>query len=375
LDNDRVELAKGSISLDHLNRSPFTLLMSASAQPRTVKVAILAFKSFSTIPITGPMDVLNESCEIQRRAHVGETNRTTFDIELVSLTGKPLHFDNGVTLRPDASLSTASKPDLILIPSLGPEVLKSLRAVVGFIPWIRECAAHGARAASVCTGAFLLAESGLLDGREATTHWFFADLFRQHFPRVDLLVDRLIVDEGSVITCGAALSFLDLALYLIDLYCGHDAAVLSAKIMLIDMGRHTQLPYTIFSQHKTHNDRQILRAQRLMEQKPTSEVTIASLARGAGMSVRNFDRRFRTTVGEAPSTYLQRLRIERVKRLLETTNDSIEEIMLTVGYQDVRSFRRLFHAFTDLTPKGYRQKYGAQPRQGGLELVRRRKRG
>lgn len=333
--------------------------MKALKRP-TTKVAILAFKTFATIPITGPMDILNESCQLQQRVLGEDSNRASFDIELVSLTKKPLFFDGGVTLHPHTSISTARRPDLILIPSLGPKVLESLNSVLGFIPWIKECCARGARAVSVCTGAFLLAESRLLDGREATTHWFFADLFRQRYPSVDLVPDRLIVDEGNVITCGAALSFLDLALYLIELYCGHDAAVVTAKVMLIEMGRRTQLPYTILSARKVHEDRQILRVQHFMEANYPKEHTTESLARHAGMSLRNFDRRFRAAVGEAPSTYLQRLRIEKAKRLLETSNHSLDEITAEVGYEDARSFRRLFQTFTDLSPKAYRQRYGTK---------------
>ena len=343
----------------------YSVQMKTPKQSAT-KVAILAFKTFATIPITGPMDILRESCQLQRRVLGEDANRGSFEIELVSLTKKPLLFDEGVTLRPHASISTAQRPDLILIPSLGPQVLESLNSVLGFIPWIRECCTRGARAVSVCTGAFLLAESSLLDGREATTHWFFADLFRQRYPKVDLVPGRLIVDEGKVITCGAALSFLDLSLYLIELYCGHEAAVLTAKIMLIEMGRRTQLPYTILSTRKMHTDRQILRAQHFMEANSTKEHTTESLARHAAMSVRNFDRRFRAAVGEAPSSYLQRLRIERAKRLIETSNDSIEEITVKVGYEDVRSFRRLFQAFTDLSPRGYRERYGTHASQVGV---------
>lgn len=212
----------------------------------------------------------------------------------------------------------------------------------------------------MCTGAFLLAETGLLDARTATTHWFFADLFRRSYPKVKLYPDRLIVDEGNVITSGAATSFLDLILYLVELYCGREAAILTAKVLLIDMGRYTQLPYTIFSTQKIHQDRQVLRLQQFMEANLQRELTIELLADRAGMSVRNFDRRFRAAVGEAPSSYLQKLRIEKAKRLLETTNDSIADIMLKVGYEDERSFRRLFHALTELSPKVYRQRYAAK---------------
>ena len=334
--------------------------MKGTPKKRVANVAILAFETFATIPITGPMDILNESCALQRDVLGADENRTTFDVELVSLTKKPLQFDGVVTLHPHASISTARQPDLILIPSTGPKVPEALGPLRGFIPWIKACSAAGARVVSMCTGAFLLAETGLLDGRTATTHWFFADLFRRSYPKVKLYPDRLIIDEGNVITSGAATSFLDLILYLVELYCGREAAILTAKVLLIEMGRHTQLPYTIFSTQKMHSDRQVLRLQQFMEAKLQRELTIELLADQAGMSVRNFDRRFRAAVGEAPSSYLQKLRIEKAKRLLETTNDTVAEIMAKVGYEDERSFRRLFGALTDLSPRAYRQKYGMQ---------------
>src|SRR5262249_16310768 len=223
----------------------------------TVKVAILAFETFASIPITGPMDILNKSCALWREANIEGITQPKFAIDLVALTREPLHFGDAVTLHPSATIATAREPDLVLIPSAGDDVVESLQSLRGFIPWIQKCASHGARVVSMCTGAFLLAESGLLDGRAATTHWFFADLFRKRYPRVDLHPERLIVDEGTVITSGAATSFLDLMLYIVELYGGHEAAVLTAKVLLIEMGRYTQLPYTIFSAQKMHGDRQI----------------------------------------------------------------------------------------------------------------------
>ena len=331
--------------------------MTPASTRRTVNVAILAFETFATIPITGPMDILNKSCALWRGTHGDDASGTDFDIELVALTKRPIRFGDSVTLHPHASIHTAKKPDLILIPSAGDNVLESLDCLRAFVPWIKACSAQGARVVSLCTGAFLLAESGLLDGRTATTHWFFADLFRKRYPKVDLRPERLIVEEGNVITSGAATSFLDLVLYLIELYSGHEAAVLTAKVLLIEMGRHTQLPYTIFSARKMHGDRRILRVQQFIEVNGHREFKIDSLAARAGMSVRNFDRRFREAVGETPSAYLQKLRIEKAKRLLENGKHTIEEIASAVGYEDERSFRRLFRALTDLSPTGYRRKY------------------
>ena len=337
----------------------FWCCMKPAKETRVVKVAILAFETFAAIPITGPMDILNKSCALMRGLGDGIAT-TNFTIELVSLGKTPLRFGDSVVVRPHATIATAKKPDLILIPSVGDEVLESLKVLRPFVPWIKSCAAKGARVVSTCTGAFLLAETGLLDGRIATTHWFFADLFRKTYPKVKLHPEHLIVDEDNVITSGAATSFLDLVLYLIELYCGHEAAVTTAKVLLIEMGRHTQLPYTIFWKHKMHADREILAVQQLMEDQMHKELSVEQIAQRVGMSVRNFDRRFRNAVGEAPSIYLQKVRIEKAKRLLETTSDNVEQIMFKVGYEDARSFRRLFHSLTDLSPKEYRQKYRAR---------------
>src|SRR5215469_2043171 len=279
--------------------------MVATQRRRAINVAILAFETFAAMPITGTMDILNKSSAEWDGSYRVRMPYAPFNVQLVSLTREPLHFAGCITLHPHASIITAKKPDLILIPSAGENVIENLDRMRPFIPWIKLCARRGTRVVSLCTGAFLLAETGLLDGRAATTHWFLADVFRRAYPKVKLQPERLIVDEGNVITSGAATSFLDLALYLIELYNGHQAAVLVAKAFLIEMGRRTKLPHTIFGIHKMNNDRQIQWIQRFMQQKLRLKLTTKMMAEQLDMSVRNFDRRFRSAVGEAPSRYLQ----------------------------------------------------------------------
>jgi transcriptional regulator GlxA family with amidase domain len=337
--------------------------MNHPPSKQIVKTAVLALKGFASVPVISPMFLLDASCGIWAAANGGDPRGTTFEVELVSLTKKPLRYSDGVTIHPTISLENAGHPDLIIIPAIGDNFLvedsvRILEPHRPFIPWIQACSAGGARVVSVCTGAFLLAATGLLDGRNATTHWLWADEFRKTYPQVTLLPEKLIVDEGNVITSGAATSFNDLVMYLIELYCGYEVAVLSSKILAIDLKRRTQLPYTIFSGQKSHNDRQVLQIQHLIESDHHRNWTSESMAKRAGMSLRNFDRRFRKATGEAPSTYLQRLRVEKAKRLLETTNDTVEQIADKVGYEDSRSFRRLFYKYTALSPKSYRMKYG-----------------
>jgi transcriptional regulator GlxA family with amidase domain len=338
--------------------------MNSPPTQRIIRTAILALKGFASIPVISPMFLLDASCGIWRSVNGGSPRGTTFKVDLVSLTKTPLRFADGVTIHPTASIGSAVRPDLIFIPAIGDNFLvedfaRTIEPHRSFIPWIQACAADGARVVSACTGAFLLAETGLLDGRHATTHWLWADEFHKRYPKVTLDPERLIVDEGNIITSGAATSFNDLVLYLIELYCGYEAAVLSSKLLAIDMRRRTQLPYTMFSSLKTHNDRHILQIQHVIESENHRNWTSKSLAKRAGMSLRNFDRRFQSATGEAPSVYIQKMRIEKAKRELETTNDTVEEIAEKIGYKDSRSFRRLFYKYTALSPKSYRMKYGA----------------
>jgi transcriptional regulator GlxA family with amidase domain len=337
--------------------------MNIAPHQRTIKTAVLALKSFASFPVVGPTFLFNLSCEIHRAATGADPRGAIFEVELVSLTKKPIRFPDGVTVHPTISIESPNRPDLIFIPAIGnsffeDDFARSIELHWAFVPWIKACAADGARVVSECTGTFLLAATGLLDGRSATTHWFFADEFRKMYPKVNLNLERLIMDEGSLITSGAGTSFTDLVLYLIELYSGHAAAVLTSKLLALDLGRRTQLPYTIFSSLKAHNDRHILQIQNFLESENKSKWTPESLAKRAGMSLRTFDRRFRKATGESPSTYIQKLRVEKAKRLLETTNDTVEEISDKVGYEDSRSFRRLFCHLTALSPKTYRVKYG-----------------
>lgn len=341
--------------------------MKTLPAPRTVKVAVLTFKTLAPIAITGPMDLLTKSSELLKSANWEDV--TTFEVKLVSLTLRPVRFGRTVTLHPHATITKAERPDLILIPATDVNILESVKANRAFIPWIKSCWARGTRVVSFCTGAFLLAETGLLDGRVATTNWQNADLFRKNYPNVDLQADRLIVDQGKVITCGAAMAFQDMILYLIELYSGREAAVLTAKTMLLELGRETQLPFTIFSTQKTHNDRQILRIQERIETQLNQPLDVEELARWGGMSMRNFDRRFRDATGDPPSTYIQKMRIEKTKRLLESSTDSVDQIMAKVGYEDGRSFRRLFRRFTSLSPRAYRLKYGPRSQQRSVSIV------
>ncbi len=324
-----------------------------------IRIAIPLLKRRIGLGIVGPLEFLGKACLLGRG--LGGNGAPAVQLELVGLNARPVSYPNGVTLRPHATIRECLKPELVLISGLGldveEEVEKALLDNRPYLPWIRRCYKRGATVASYCTGAFVLAETGLLDGKSATTHWHFSDEFRRRYPRVQLKPEQVIVDEGRIITAGAVTLYENLALHLVARYYGHEAAVLGSKIMLVDLDRRSQLPYTIFSGITNHGDDGVRKVQDLIERKYTKLLTIQQLAAHAGTSPRNFLRRFKSCTGETPSTYLQKVRIEAAKRLLERERLSVDEIRYRVGYEDPRSFRRLFKRLSGITPTAYRKKF------------------
>lgn len=325
-----------------------------------ITIAIPLFTSSTAIGIVGPMDVLGKACLIRDSLHGQRGRRPFFRVVLVGLNAKSVAYPNGATLRPHVTIQSCRHPDVVLIPSVDEDVATSVPANQKFIPWLRSCHRRGSTLASLCTGAFMLAESGLLDGQDATTHWYFAPEFRRRYPKVKLQVEKVIVDRGQVITSGAGTSFLNLALYLVEKFCGHEVATMSAKLMLIDPGRVSQLPYAEFSGSRIHGDSAVLKAQDFIEHDYARSIAAEELAHKAGLSERTLGRRFKAATGHTVGSYLQCVRIAAARRQLERGTKSVDEIRYEVGYEDARAFRRLFLRHTGLTPRTYRLKFSPQ---------------
>jgi len=241
------------------------------------------------------------------------------------------------------------------------------------VPWLRRMSLAGADVASACTGAFLVAEAGLLDGKSATTHWAFQQQFRERYPRVRLEPQAIVVDQGRVITAGGATSFLSLSLYLVERFLGVEVARAASKMFLVDVNKSPQGAYAIFGTQKAHGDEGILKAQNAIESELTHWLSVEDLARRVAMSRRNFVRRFKSATGNAPREYMQRVRVEAAKRALENTTGSVSAIAGDLGYEDVVAFRRLFIRWAGLTPAEYRARYG--PRTSPALLVGRQRGG
>jgi transcriptional regulator GlxA family with amidase domain len=316
-------------------------------------ITLLALDGTIASTVTGPMDIFSLAGVLWNQI-LGFQPEPYFKVVIASVRGNPVKCMNGIVIQSHLSLEEVKKTDLIIVSAEDIAVLDATSRLT--TPWLLKHHRAGSTLTSVCTGAFLLAETGLLDGKRATTHWGFAELFRKRYPDVDLRPESLITDEGSLICGGGAFSYFDLSLYLVEKYCGFEVAAQCGKSLLLDIGRTSQTPYAIFEYQKQHKDDSVLRAQTFIEKNFAQEVNMKDLAPRVGMSLRNFKRRFRRATGDSPLTYLQRFRVESAKRLFENSQKSISEICYQIGYEDIAFFRRIFKRYVGLPPHEYRKR-------------------
>jgi transcriptional regulator GlxA family with amidase domain len=319
------------------------------------RITILAMFNTMASTVVGPMDIFYQAGVVWNYFQ-GKKPTPFFETRIVTTDGKPFKCLSGTTMLPDASIREVESTDLIVVSSIL-DIDKTMKYEGEAVDWIKQHYRLGAHIATICTGAFVLAETGLLDGKTATTHWGAADEFRRRYPRIDLKPERLITDEGDLLCSGGMNAGTDLALYLVEKYCGHEIALQSSKTMISDIGRTMQAPYSIFQFQKDHQDARILSVQKLMEDNFDQNYPYEKLASKSGMSRRNFERRFKAATGDTPLIYLQRVRVEAAKTMLENRDLSFDEIAYSVGYQDSTAFRKIFLKQTGLLPTEYRRRF------------------
>ncbi len=327
-----------------------------------MKVLVLATDLCMVSGVFGVLDVFSTAnyC-IEKRYGKGVID--DFDCQIVTINNENVLGYNGIEIKPTQPLDCQQAPDVIIltysvkvvIDCCGDDIEIANRDKIK--QWLNDCKEQGTIITSFCTGAFLLASSGLFAGKTATTHWRSADLFRRVFPYIRLDCDQLIIDSGDVICSGGSMSYIDLSLHLIDRFVGKDIVSDCAKLLVFDPIRQKQSPYVSFKAQKNHQDKAILAAQDWLERHYESDISMDMLAEIVGLGTRTFKRRFKIATNENPINYLQRIRVEQVKDKLEKTTEAINQIIWSVGYEDISSFRQLFKRFTGLTPKDYRQKF------------------
>jgi transcriptional regulator GlxA family with amidase domain len=291
--------------------------------------------------------------------------RELYKVDIAGISKKVDYIDGLISLKPQVNISAIAKTNLIIIPSSG--VRSYEKAEKGnqlLMDWIAHQYKQGAELASLCSGAFMLASSGVLNGKNCSTHWNFADTFRNMFPQVNLKEDKLITDEHGIYTNGGAYSFLHLIIYLVEKYYDRQTAIFCSKIYQIDMDRESQSPFAIFSMQKNHDDDVIREAQSYIEMNLGEKISIEELSAKFAVGRRHFDRRFIRATGNTPLEYAQRVKIESAKKAFESTRKNVNEVMYEVGYSDTKAFREVFKKITGMSPLEYRGKYNKESMVG-----------
>jgi len=283
-----------------------------------------------------------------------------FRIQLVGLRPDIKMHKGLFTVSPEVLVRDLSSTDLILIPSVHGDKRKILADNQELLSWIVSQYRRGAAVASMCIGTFLLAGTGLLDGKTCTTHWQMADEFCRLFPAANLVVDKIITDEKNIYTSGGAYSWLNLVVYIVEKYAGRDIAVQCAKSFQIDIQRSSQSPFIIFSGQKDHEDTAIRQAQEYIEKNIHTRITVSQVASMFALGRRNLERRFKKATGNTVMEYIQRAKMEVVKKSLENTRLGVNEAMDRVGYSDPKAFRIVFKKVTGLSPLQYRNRYNRE---------------
>ncbi len=301
-----------------------------------------------------------EVIETANEYFIEKGKQPIFNIVLVGDTKSKTVRNGFFSVHLDKSVNEIIKPDLIIVPSVGNNIETFLEQNKEIIGWVINQYKEGSEVASLCTGAFILAAAGLLDGKQCSTHWGVADVFKRMFPKVNLTIEKIITEEHGIYTTGGAISAMNLVLHIIEKYYNRETAIYCAKIFEIDLERNNQSAFMIFSGQKNHEDTQIRKAQLFMEKNVGGKIIMEQLSSELSIDRRNFDRRFKKATGNTPLEYLQRVKIEAAKKSFETSRKTINEVMYDVGYTDVRAFREVFKKITGISPMEYRKKYNKE---------------
>jgi transcriptional regulator GlxA family with amidase domain len=312
------------------------------------EIGLVLYPGVQMAAVLGMTDLFNAATELAgRKGRAGST-----------LLVSHWRLEDGKPVRPDASTAPgeASRPCvLVLPPALGDPIARADAAP--FAAWLRQCHAGGIQLASICAGAFLLGETGLLTGRTITTNWVIAETFEVRFPDVRVDTDRLLSDDGDIVTAGGVMAWVDLGLKLIDRFLGPTIMLEIARQFVIDPPGREQRYYSTFSPRLLHGDAAILKVQHFLQASEAKEIGLDVLAAQAGLEERTFLRRFRKATGLTTTDYCQRLRVAKAQELLQFTTRSVDLVAVDVGYNDPGAFRKVFARIVGLTPGEYRKRF------------------
>ncbi len=329
-------------------------------RPSPLRVSLLAIPDITVSTLGGIHDALN-CFDLLSSFDDAVPRARPFEVEIVGATRGSLPTASGMPVTVQRSIEDVERTDIVIVPSM---IVDCAEWACGRYPriveWLARMHGGGSMLCSACSGVLLLAETGLLDGREATIHWAYARTFRRQFPRVQLRLEKVLIVTGEgerLVMSGASASWHDLVLYLVARHVGPAAAQAITKFMLLQWHTDGQAPYVVFEPVTDHGDALVLDAQRWLRAHYADGAPVAEMEKRSGLPSRTFKRRFRRATGLTPIAYVQHLRVEEAKRRLERTADPVDRISWAVGYEDPAFFRRLFKRITGLPPGAYRRRF------------------
>ncbi len=309
--------------------------------------------------VIGPYNLLKMANSHLRKLQ--GLNSDPYKVELVGLSNTPVTYQGKFQVTPEKSIDQIEKTNLIIISAISGNLEEGIKKNIAFIEWMkRQRIEHSAELASLCKGAFLLAESGLANKKSCATHWTVHNEFKARYPEVNLVPEKIICEDNGIYSSGGAYSFLNFMLYLIEKFYGRETAIWCSKVAEIEMDRFEQGHFMIFNGQKDHQDEAVKKAQLYIEDNYESKININELAIQVGVSGRNFLRRFKKATSNTPKEYVVRVKVEAAKRKFESTVLNIQEVMLSVGYNDEKAFRNTFRKYTGILPLEYRNKYNRE---------------
>lgn len=316
-------------------------------------ICILVAESAVTEAVSNPRYMFSAANQFLQAA--GQP--ALFNVQLIGVSRQVRVHDGYCSIDTTGLISETGQFDLVIIPALFGDMSTAVESNKALVPWILQQYNNGAEVASLCVGAFLLAATGLLNGKKCSTHWAYYQEFQETFPEVEVQDGSIITEEGRIYSSGGANSYWNLLLYLLEKYTNRDVAILASKYFAIDIDRESQAPFMIFQGQKDHNDEEVRRVQEYIEDRFAEKMSVDELAESVALSRRSFERRFKQATNNTVFEYVQRVKVEAAKRAFEATRKNIAEVMFDVGYTDTKAFRTTFKKITGLTPVEYRDKY------------------
>lgn len=319
-------------------------------------VAVVLVNDGYASTAVGPIEVFSAAGTMWQEM-CGDDPEPLFRVTTASIDGAPVRSAYGLNIAPDRAIADLGPVDLIMVSASGPVPDDWMARHAAIPPWLAERYRNGTRVAGVCSGVAFLAEAGLLDGRRATTHWGVADGFRQRYPAVDWQTDLLVTEDSGLYCSGGVNAASDLSLHLVERLCGRTVAIECSKALLLDMPRSGQSGYALLPLARPHDDEKVRDAEHHLSENFARDVPVEKLAERVSMSRRNLVRRFKEATGHMPGVYQQMLRVAAARKMLEDGASSIQQVGLSVGYEDVAFFRRIFKRHCGVTPSAYRDRF------------------